>query len=982
MKYLALLALSCLPLAAERAKWIWDESSQENEVVAFRKSFEITDVVAASLSATCDNQLKVWINGKEVGDSEDWQTPFEGDVRKFLKPGKNLIAVAGKNDDGSAAMALDLEVTTKNGRKQILSDKTWQVSSKLGQGWNQGDFKEDGWTDATVVATMGDAPWGDLFISSDMTAQTPTDETQSFTAPANFKVEKLMDVPKNYGSWVSMAMREDGSFIVCDQYGGLFNVIPPKLGDPDASIQVEKIDVPIGGAHGLLWFQDALYVSCNEGQMDKKNGVYKVTDSDDDGKLDKVTELRTFTGGGEHGLHSLVLSPDSQWIYFIAGNHTDVQEMDFSWSPTNWKEDHLLPRNPDPRGHARERMAPGGFIARFKPDNSRWELVCNGFRNAFDMAFDTEGELFAYDADMEWDFGAPWYRPTRLNQAVPGAEFGWRNGTGKWPDYYEDSLTSVVNIGPGSPTAVISGKGAKFPAKYQKAIFCFDWTYATIYAIHLKKDGETYIGDKEEFVTGEGWPLTDAIIGKDGAMYFATGGRRTAGAFWRISYTGSESTAAVPYSQKESFQYAKNDASTNDLWDQIGSADRVERTVARATLERRGVNEWKSLFTSESRPQAIITGSIALAHSDNSANKNLIVKKLGELKWDSLKKQERLGLLRAYGLTASRLDGFSNSQSKAIVAIFDDYFPSNDRDTDRELCRLLSYLHSPTIVEKTLREIAANKPDPMPDWAALTERNSSYGKDLKNTMANLPSAQNLHYAYCLRVVPGPWTPGQREQFFTWLNGETVKEAGLSYKGFIDQIKNDALENATSAEKKMVASMKLAAPPNPFANLPEVKGPGKNYEVADVVALIEGGLKDRDHENGAKMFRAALCAACHRFDGLGGAAGPDLTTVSGRFAAVDLAKAILEPSEEISDQFEFQLIEKKDGSSLVGKILDEKDEILIVATNAFDFGVKTEVRRDEIKSIGPSPVSPMPGALINRLNEDELKDLLSYMLQKK
>ena len=78
-------------------------------------------------------------------------------------------------------------------------------------------------------------------------------------------------------------------------------------------------------------------------------------------------------------------------------------------------------------------MAPGGAVLRFRPDGTRWEMVSNGFRNPFDLAFNEHGDLFAYDADMEWDLGMPWYRPTRICHVLPGAEWGWRNGTGKWP---------------------------------------------------------------------------------------------------------------------------------------------------------------------------------------------------------------------------------------------------------------------------------------------------------------------------------------------------------------------------------------------------------------------------------------------------------------------------------------------------------------------------------------------------------------------
>ena len=148
----------------------------------------------------------------------------------------------------------------------------------------------------------------------------------------------------------------------------------------------------------------------------------------------------------------------------------------------------------DAGGHAVGIMAPGGWICRTDPEGKAWELVSSGFRNEYDIAFSPEGELFTYDADMEWDVGTPWYRPTRVNHVTSGSEFGWRSGTGKWPDFYPDSLSSVVDIGPGSPTGIVFGTGAAFPEKYQRALFISDWSYGIIYAVHMKEEGGSFVG--------------------------------------------------------------------------------------------------------------------------------------------------------------------------------------------------------------------------------------------------------------------------------------------------------------------------------------------------------------------------------------------------------------------------------------------------------------------------------------------------------
>jgi hypothetical protein len=102
-------------------------------------------------------------------------------------------------------------------------------------------------------------------------------------------------------------------------------------------------------------------------------------------------------------------------------------------------------------------------------------LFSAGQRNAYGIAFNADGELFSFDSDMERDWGTPWYRPSRIQHLVSGSDHGYREGSGKWPDYYADSLPPVVDVGIGSPTSIRFGTGTAFPARYQKALFGLDW---------------------------------------------------------------------------------------------------------------------------------------------------------------------------------------------------------------------------------------------------------------------------------------------------------------------------------------------------------------------------------------------------------------------------------------------------------------------------------------------------------------------------
>jgi hypothetical protein len=358
-----------------------------------------------------------------------------------------------------------------------------------------------------------------------------------------FKVELLYSVPKDQqGSWVNLCHDPKGRLIVSDQYGSLYRVTPPGINGAE-KLKIEKINVDIGEAQGLLWAFDSLYVSVNRGQK-YHGGLYRVTDTDGDDVLDKVVTLRLLDGSGEHGPHAVLPHPDGKNLVIVCGNRTALTKIDSTRVPSNWDEDLLLPRA---QGRfMRGTRAPGGYICKIDPEGKHWELMASGFRNQFDAGFNADGELFTYDADMEWDINTPWYRPTRICHAVSGAEFGWRSGGGKWPVYYSDSLPPVVNVGPGSPTGVAFGYGAKFPAKYQSAMYACDWSYGKLYAVHLDPNGSTYNGKLEEFITGTPLPLTDLIVNPhDGAMYFLIGGRKVQSGLYRVTYAGNESTAKV-----------------------------------------------------------------------------------------------------------------------------------------------------------------------------------------------------------------------------------------------------------------------------------------------------------------------------------------------------------------------------------------------------------------------------------------------------
>ncbi|MDP6446563.1 MAG: DUF1080 domain-containing protein, partial [Pirellulaceae bacterium] len=258
------------------------------------------------------------------------------------------------------------------------------------------------------------------------------------TAAKGFEVELLYSVPGvDQGSWVNLCTDNKGRLLVSDQFGGMYRITPPPAGQTVKRARVEKVPADIRAVNGMVWAFGALYVGVNDYERKIPSGLYRITDSDGDDHLDKVEMLHEVESKSDHGVHAVMPTPDGKALYLITGNNTEPPPLADS-SPVRqvWGEDHLLPSMPDGRGHNRGRRAPGGIIYRVSPDGKKFEAYASGFRNVFDAAINREGELFTYDADMEYDFNTPWYRATRICHVTSGAEFGWRNGAGKRASFY------------------------------------------------------------------------------------------------------------------------------------------------------------------------------------------------------------------------------------------------------------------------------------------------------------------------------------------------------------------------------------------------------------------------------------------------------------------------------------------------------------------------------------------------------------------
>lgn len=984
--------------AGPAAAWIWAKQESRQQRVWLRRTVTIdSPLESARLACTCDNRFTLFVNGQQALSGANWSRLEAAEVGHLLRLGENVLAVEALNEGGPAGFVARLHVVQRSGEViDLVTDGSWKCSPAAAGRWQDLDFDDASWPPARVIGPAGGdkLPWSRSIdggaIAAALVAGASGDyqpqPAASLSALAGFQVEKIFDVPREMGSWVSLAVDDRGRLVASDQgEAGLFLVTPGRIGDSDSRTVVEKLPVKLSSAQGLLQTDGALYAVAGG----RDPGLHRLTDSDGDGLVDTSEYLMRVPGGGEHGPHGIVLSPDGRSLYVACGNHTDLpDEICGSRIARNWGEDHLLPRRWDANGHAAGRLAPGGWICRVDLSGKLWEVFSIGYRNQYDIAFNADGELFTYDADMEWDFGSPWYRPTRVCHATSGSEFGWRSGTGKWPVYYEDSLPPVVDIGPGSPTGVVFGYGARFPARYQRALFILDWTYSTIYAVHLVPEGASYRAEKEDFVTGSPLSVTDAVVGRDGALYFAVGGRGTQSALYRVTYTGDEPTEPVDARDPRAADlrqvrrrleawHGRTDGDLDFIFAHLDHPDRFIRYAARAALEWQPLRAWRSRALAPTSSRASLTALMALARQGRPDDLEAVLAALERIELAALDEPEQLTLMRVYALAFIRLGEPGPAWRQRLAAKFDACYPSASERLNAELVQLLVYLGSPGVVEKTLTLIQRLGPEPPPDWGHLIERNANYGGTVARMLEDMPPVRGIHYAFVLRNVEQGWTLDQRRRYLSFFIEAARHPGGASYPGFLSQMREDALAACSPAERLALDDVAGASLMGGLAEVRPPKGPGRKWTRDEALAVLAAPLRGRSYERGRNLYHATNCAKCHRYNAEGGAIGPDLSTAGRKFALPDLLDAIIEPSKAISDQFGSHQVVTADGQTLLGRVVEIGDALHVYTLDP-DQPPRIFAKAD-VEELVVSNISQMPVGLIDPLNAEELKDLIAYLL---
>jgi putative heme-binding domain-containing protein len=521
-----------------------------------------------------------------------------------------------------------------------------------------------------------------------------------------------------------------------------------------------------------------------------------------------------------------------------------------------------------------------------------------------------------------------------------------------------------------------------------------------MYFASLTPKGSSYTAEVTEFLSGVPLPLTNGVVGNDGALYFLTGGRRLESNLYKLTYTGKLNNKVKDLNENklgrkerllrkkiEALQ-TKTDASQIDfLVQNLGHDDRYIRFSSRVALENHDVNLWKQKVEDVESSLSKIALAIAIAHQGEDNDRLMALKTILDLDWSTLNSTEKTDFIRAIDLILIRTK--QDLEPSVKKAIKDKLLPSYLKETssiNKQLTSLLSYLDVPEILEPTIykmeNDTITSNLKSIYLSGDVSKRSDQYGKDVENMLKNMPNQQNISYAKSLSEVKTGWTKALRERYFRWYNRALKKSGGLQYANFIKAIQRRALDNVPEDERDYFLALSSESMNQQIDLMKDVKmplGPGKNYTVTDVEKAFAVHKNDVDFANGENFFRASLCVSCHSIKGIGGNSGPELTQIGTRFSIKDIAESIVHPSKTVSDRYRNTIYHLKNGNAISGRPVEETETEIEISVNAFSPDITTKIRKEDIVKTEVSSQSAMPAGLINQLNEKELSDLMAFLL---
>ncbi len=390
----------------------------------------------------------------------------------------------------------------------------------------------------------------DLFLPEDLEA-TLWAESPLFYNPTN------IDVDARGRIWVTEAVNyrnynNDSTKVLHHEKGDRVVILEDTNGDgkaDDSKVFVQDRDLvsPLG----IAVIGNKVFVSCSPHLI-----VY--TDTDGDDKPDSKEILLTGFGGKDHdhSLHAVIGGPDGK-LYFITGNAGPHIVKDKSgWtlrsgsiytggSPFNLKNQGNMKSDDG-------NVWVGGLALRMDMQGRGLKVLAHNFRNAYELAIDSRGDLWQNDNDDQvvacrtsWlmEGGNAGYFSTDGTRTWQADQRPWQDVfTAHWHQDDPGVMPAGDKTGAGAPTGIVVNEGDALGKKYRGLLLSADAGRNVIFGYHPQRLNSGYdLGARTNFITslqednpGYVWNdssdhkakdkwfrPSDVAIGTDGAIYVA-----------------------------------------------------------------------------------------------------------------------------------------------------------------------------------------------------------------------------------------------------------------------------------------------------------------------------------------------------------------------------------------------------------------------------------------------------------------------------
>lgn len=789
------------------------------------------------------------------------------------------------------------------------------------------------------------------------------------------------------------------------------------LEDTDGSGSADKVSVFVQEAA----LASPLGVAVLDGRIlvSQPPDLLVYTDKNGDGKIEEGVDSREVLLTGfngrqhDHSLHSVTAGPNGQW-YFNQGNmgakFTDHSGKTFSMGSPYQLQEIAGHRSDD--GH----VWIGGFLARMNPDGTNVTILGHNFRNSYEQAVTSFGDVFQSDND-----DPPACRVTRVLEggnagfASADGQRSWgadkRPGqdtpTAEWRQEDPGTMPAGDVYGGGSPTGVAYYENGALDPKWNGLLLACEAGKNVVFGYLPVPDGAGYKLERFDFMTSNkekewadsdflgGKPSgelktmfrpSDVTVGPDGAIYVAdwfdgrVGGHGTldegiSGTIYRVAPKGFKPVVPeIDLGETGGWIEALRSPSPNVRYSGFvrlkrkgsGSVSYVAALLADPNPHIAARAIWLLAQLGEEG----IAKVIPLLDSEDAMTRLVAYRSLRFIGHESAAMAKRMAvddspMIRAEAALMMR--DLPLEQSLEVLLAVAKGFDGKDRSY-LEAFGLGSEGKEAGVYAAIAKELGGTADawsEPF-SWLAWRLHTAAAAGDFKARaeLASLSDEERKRMLTALAFVKSPGAVGHMIELANHADfpmKDLAKWWLMNRKGNL--WKSYGVDEAMKArglyDPDKVTITAVGMPP---------AVPGAVAMPATVELMKLTGDKAKG------QAAVAVCYTCHKVGEAGMDFGPDLTTFGRQQPLEVILDAIAHPSADISHGYEGSKVVTTDGTVVTGMVLSNGDPLIVKCMG----GVVQTIPKGRVKSVEPLGRSLMYDPANLGLTPQAIADIAAYL----